>query len=92
MKFLNISEWDTKAIIQTWTRNMISNDLENAQIAAESKDVIPDELIIRNHPWVENPEEAIKMMKEQKEEAQKRQQEIFENAGGFEPHDDNDTE
>lgn len=92
MKFLNISGWDTKTIIQTWTRNMISNDLENAQIAAESKDVIPDELIIRNHPWVENPEEAIKMMKEQKEEAQKRQQEIFENAGGFEPHDDNDTE
>lgn len=88
MKFLNIENWKKKVITQTWTRNMISNDLENAQIAVESKDVISDETIVKNHPWVENPEEELKKLKEQKEEAQKRQQEIFRNAGGFENHND----
>lgn len=83
MKFLNISDWETKPIIQTWTRNMISNDLENAQIAVESKDVISDETIIKNHPWVEDPESEIQKVKEQKKETQKKQQELFANAGGF---------
>ena len=50
MKFLKIAGWETKPITQTWTRNMISNDLENAQIAVESKDVISDETIVKNHP------------------------------------------
>lgn len=41
-------------IIQTWTRNMIQNDLETAQIAAESMDVISRRSILKNHPWVED--------------------------------------
>lgn len=90
LKYLGVTEY--KPIIQTWTRNMISNDLEDAQIAMDSKDVITDETIIRNHPWVENPEEEIKRMKEQKEESQKRQQEIFGNAGGFDDNHDDDDE
>ena len=90
LKYLGVTEY--KPIIQTWTRNMISNDLEDAQIAMDSKDIITDETIIRNHPWVENPEEEIKKMKEQKEEAQKRQQEIFGNAGGFDDNHNDDDE
>ncbi len=92
MKFLNISDWETKPITQTWTRNMISNDLENAQIANESKDTISDETIVKNHPWVENPEEEMKKLKTQKEEAQKRQQEIFANAGGFDDRQNKDDD
>lgn len=88
MKFLNVKDWETKPIIQTWTRNMISNDLENAQIASESKDIISDETIIKNHPWVINSDDEIKKMKNQKEESQKRQQELFNNAGGFNNNDD----
>lgn len=83
MKFLKIPNWETCSITQTWTRNMISNDLENAQIAAESKDIVSDETILKNHPWVENPEEEIKRMKAQKEENLKQQQAIFTNSGGF---------
>lgn len=94
MRYLKIADWKTKPITQTWTRNMISNDLENAQIANESKDTISDETIVKNHPWVENPEEEMKKLQMQKEEAQKRQQEIFGSAGGFEDthNKDNDTE
>lgn len=64
LKFLNINEY--KKIQQTYTRNMISNDLENAQIAQMSIGVIPNTLIIRNHPWVEDPDEAEKMLEEEK--------------------------
>ena len=47
---------------------MISNDLENAQIANTSKGIISDETIIKNHPWVEDPEKEInKIQSEQKE-------------------------
>jgi len=96
MRFLKISDWKTKSITQTWTRNMISNDLENAQIATESKanEIISDETIVKNHPWVENPEEELKKLKTQKEESQKRQQELFSNAGGFNDNhiEENDDE
>ena len=55
LQFLKV---DTKKpILQTWTRNMISNDLETTQIAMESKDVVSDETILKNHPWVDNPED-----------------------------------
>lgn len=92
MKFLKISDWKIRAITQTWTRNMISNDLENAQIANESKanETISDETIAKNHPWVEDPEEELKKLKQQKKESQKRQQEIFNNAGGFEDNHNNE--
>ena len=45
-------------IQQTYTRNMISNDLENAQIAQASAGIIPQKYILRNHPWIDDPEEA----------------------------------
>lgn len=91
MKFKNIPEWETRAIVQTWTRNMISNDLEDAQIAMESKDVISDETIIKNHPWVENPQDELENLKKQRVENIKRQQEMFKSQGGFnDNHDDDD--
>ncbi|WP_250674858.1 phage portal protein [Paraclostridium ghonii] len=64
LRFLLTDE--DKKINQTWTRNMISNDLETAQIAQISKGVIPDEIIWRNHPWVDNPSEVENMLEKQK--------------------------
>ena len=43
-------------IIQTWTRNMISNDKENSEIAQNSNGIISQKTILKNHPWVEDPE------------------------------------
>ncbi len=83
MKFLKISDAEKRSITQTWTRNMISNDSENAQIAADSVNIISDETILKNHPWVENPEDELKKIQKQKEKAQQRQREIFGSAGDF---------
>lgn len=68
LKFLSIDE--NKKINQTWTRNMISNDLENAQIAQMSLGVISSKTTMKNHPWVEDvafEEEELKREKEIKE-------------------------
>lgn len=55
-------------IQQTYTRNMISNDLENAQIAQASAGIIPQKYILRNHPWIDDPEEAEEEMKKEENE------------------------
>ena len=47
---------EPKTILQTWTRNMIRNDLETTQIATQSVGVISDQTILKNHPWVEDVE------------------------------------
>lgn len=48
LRYLNL---DTSIKInQTYTRNMISSDLENAQIAQISLGIIPDKYIYKNHP------------------------------------------
>lgn len=52
-------------IVQTWTRTSVNNDAELADIAQKSKGVVSDETIVRNHPWVEDPEEELKRLKEQ---------------------------
>lgn len=56
------------SIQQTYTRNIISNDLENAQIAQNSSGIIPRKLILKNHPWVDDPEAAEKMLEEEEGE------------------------
>lgn len=56
-------------ITQTWTRTSVRNDQELAGIASQSKGVISDETIIRNHPWVDDAEEEMKRLQKQEEEA-----------------------
>lgn len=62
LRHLNIAH---DKIQQTYTRNMISNDLENAQIAQQSLGVIPMKYILRNHPWIDDPEEAEQLLIEE---------------------------
>lgn len=57
-------------INQTYTRNMISNDFEIAQIAQSSFGVIPRTYILRNHPWIDDPEEAEALMEEEEKESE----------------------
>ena len=65
LKFLNK---DTKKITQTYSRNMIANDLENAQIAQQSLGTIPEKIILANHPWIEDVESALAMLEEERKE------------------------
>lgn len=64
-------------IIQTWTRTSVKNDLEEAQIASQSKGVIADEDIVRKHPWVEDFERSWKSFKEQEEKGNEELSDMF---------------
>lgn len=88
LRFLDNNE-DVK-IQQTYTRNMISNDYENAQIAQISVGVIPNKLILRNHPWVEDPDEAEKQIQEEKEQLD-NENDIYKNAFTKNPSKDKDA-
>lgn len=48
---------------------MITNDLEDVQIASQSKGVISDETIVANHPWVEDVAEELDRLKKQEEKS-----------------------
>lgn len=69
---LKINNIAYKTIEQIYTRNMISNDLENSQIAMQSLNVIPHKMILQNHPWVDDVEEAEQLLKNEKVESEKR--------------------
>lgn len=66
-KYLNV---ECKSIIQTWTRTAITNDLELATIAGQSKGVISDKTIQKNHPWVEDADQEEKQIKKEQQEAE----------------------
>lgn len=66
-KYLNV---ECKSIIQTWTRTAITNDLELATIAAQSKGVVSDKTIQKNHPWVEDADQEEKQIKKEQQAAE----------------------
>lgn len=57
-------------INQTWTRTCIRNDVELAEIAKNSVEVVSDKTIVKNHPWVEDPERELKELKKQRGETE----------------------
>ena len=77
-RLLRVSIKDDQ-IIQTWTRTSVTSDLELAQIAQASAGIISKKTIVKNHPWVENPEEEEAALEEEK---QKEQEEfsLYQNA------------
>ena len=63
LRFLKVENY--KKINQTWTRNMISNDLENSQIAQASMGIIPKKIILANHPWIDDVQLALDLLEEE---------------------------
>lgn len=64
---LNYYHIPFKKISQVWSRNMIASDLETSQIATQSVGIIPEKLILQNHPWVEDVDEAQKLLEEEEQ-------------------------
>ena len=53
-------------VLQTWTRTMVQNDQEAAQIAQQSIGIISNETIVRNHPWVKDVQDELDKIAEEK--------------------------
>lgn len=73
-----------QTIQQTWTRNMIRSDSELAGICADSVGVISNKTIVKNHPYVEDPQKELDQIK--KEKAQQEENHDYDNAF-TKPHD-----
>ncbi|MEG2919104.1 MAG: phage portal protein [Clostridium sp.] len=56
-KYFNIT---VGSIIQTWTRNKVRNESELVDTASKSTGVISKKTIVKNHPWVDNPDQEMK--------------------------------
>ena len=68
-------KYDT--IVQTWTRTSLKNDQELSQIASQSKGIVSDETIVAHHPWVEDPEKEMELLKEQEENGMSEISDMF---------------
>ena len=56
-------------INQTWPRNMIKNDKELADMCASSTGILSQKTVVKNHPFVENPEEEMEQIEREKEQS-----------------------
>ncbi|WP_129600453.1 phage portal protein [Anaerophilus nitritogenes] len=70
-EYINIidnTNYNSTDVQVTFRKTMITNDLENVDIAQKSVGIISDETIVSNHPWVEDVSGEIEKLKNQKEE------------------------
>lgn len=56
-------------IQQTWTRNMIKNDKELADMCETSTGILSQRTVVKNHPFVENPEEEMEQIEKEKQQS-----------------------
>lgn len=56
-------------VIQTWTRTAIRNDSELADMCSKSVGILSTKTILKNHPFVDDPEAEEKEIRKEKEEA-----------------------
>ena len=68
----------------------MKNDQELSQIASQSKGIISDETIVRHHPWVDDPEKEMNLLKEQEERSAADISDMF--PKGDEPGDEGGEE
>lgn len=68
LKYAEKVEYDYKAIQITFNKSMLINENEKITSAQQSKGVISDETIVSNHPWVENPDEELERLKQQRQD------------------------
>ena len=73
-------------------RNSIKNDVELAQICRDSEGIISKRTILKNHPFVEDPEEELQQLEKEEQESYKKMQQYAGAFGGNLNNDDDDVE
>ena len=60
---------EVKQIVQTWTRSAIRNNSELVEMCKNSVGVVSTKTILKNHPFVENADDELKALQEEKDAA-----------------------
>jgi SPP1 family phage portal protein len=71
---------DPESVAMTFKRSLPVNELEISQMVGNLTGLVPDEILLAQVPFVQDPEAAIESLKKQKDEDVKRQQQSF---GGY---------
>jgi len=69
--FINLTEssnYDYQQIGFQFDKTILTNELEQSQIAQYSKGIISDETIVEHHPWVKDSQLEMERLKKQNEE------------------------
>jgi len=68
---------DANTVQMTFTRSLPINELETAQMVQTLKGIVPDEILIKQVPFVQDSDAAMEMMKQQRADALKDQQAVM---------------
>lgn len=72
-----VATLDVDAVQITFSRSLPVNDLELSQVVNNFAGRLPDELILTRVPWIDDPKQAMEMLKAQRADELKRQQQTF---------------
>lgn len=79
-------DFDGETVNVIFNRDMLMNETEAIANCQASVGILSDETIVGQHPWVDDPQEELKRLKKQEEEAQ----EEFERQQGYNPFEQKD--
>ena len=68
---------DAEAVEITFSRSLPVNESEIATMVMQLRDLVPDELLLKQLPFIEDPAAALEMLKKQQAEDAKRDAESF---------------
>lgn len=92
--FLNLKAQaqDASSVIPTFSRSLPKNLQELASTLYSLKDLVSMKTLIKQIPFVEDPDAELEDLREQKEEAVKQQQELFRQGYNNPPEEDEEEE
>ena len=73
------AKYDSSKITVTVNKTMITNDLETVQMIMQSRDLVPDKILLAAHPLVDDANQAMKDMEEQQAKSDARRSQMFGN-------------
>lgn len=89
-------ELDADAVEISFSRSLPVNEAEIASTVMQLRDLVPDELLLKQIPFVDDPKAAMEMLRAQHEESAKRQADAFgmpvNTLSGKPPEDDEEGE
>jgi SPP1 family phage portal protein len=88
VEYLNLTEntkYDYEQVTFTINKSMIFNEAEKIDSLVKSKDILSEQTILENHPYVEDVQGEMDRLKVEREEKQRKQIELIKNRPAVAP-------
>lgn len=71
------TEYDPALVTVTFNKSLIVNDMDTVTIISQSVDIVPESILLAHHPFVTDPDEAMKELEAQRKRKMKEQQKMM---------------